>query len=154
MIQLRLAAAGIAAATLVTCGPPDHRTLLAQTWTCAMTTVTGDLTSDYRETVTFRPSGEYQTRATIIATKPDLRATMNMEWSGRWQLSADTFVRDFIGIKAVSGDYSGIPMTQDRLDAAADAFRSAPASERGKVITLNATQFVIETSTTPLSCKR
>lgn len=119
-----------------------------------MTTVTGDLTSDYRETVTFRPSGEYQTKATIIATKPNLRATMNMEWSGRWQLIDDTFVREFVGIEAISGDYSGIPMTQDRLDAAADAFRSAPASERGKVITLNATQFVIETSTTPLSCKR
>ena len=119
-----------------------------------MTTVTGDLTSDYRETVTFRPSGEYQTKATIVATKPNLRATMNMEWGGRWQLTDDTFAREFVGIKAVSGDYSGIPMTQDRLDAAADAFRSAPASEQGKVVTLNATQFVIETSTTPLNCKR
>ncbi len=119
-----------------------------------MTTVTGDLKSDYREIVTFRPSGEYQTKATIVATKPNLRATMNMEWSGRWQLSEDTFVRDFVGIKAVSGDYSGIPMTQDRLDAAADAFRNAPASERGKIITLTATQFAIETGTTPLSCTR
>ena len=154
MTHVRIAAACLAATMVVACGPPDRRTLLAQTWTCEMTTVTGDLTSDYRETVTFRPSGEYQTKATIIATKPNLRATMNMEWSGRWQLIDDTFVREFVGIEAISGDYSGIPMTQDRLDAAADAFRSAPASERGKVITLNATQFVIETSTTPLSCTR
>jgi hypothetical protein len=119
-----------------------------------MTTVTGDLTSDYRETVTFRPSGEYQTRATVIAINPAMRATINLEWGGRWQLSDGVFTREFAGIKAVSGDYSGKPMTQERLDAAAEAFRNTPPNESGKVVTLNATQFVVETSTTPLMCKR
>lgn len=119
-----------------------------------MTTVTGDLTSDLRETVTFRPSGEYQTRASVIATNPAMRATLNLEWNGRWQLTGDTFVRDFAGIKAVSGDHNGAPMTQELLDKAADAFRSTTISERGKVLTLNETQFVLETSTTPLNCKR
>lgn len=119
-----------------------------------MTTVTGDLTSDYRETVTFRPSGEYQTRATVVATNPNMRATMNLEWSGRWQLLDDTFVREFAGIKAVSGDYSGRAMTDERLEAAANAFRSAPPSESGRVLTLNTTQFVVETGASPLVCKR
>ncbi len=119
-----------------------------------MTTVTGGLTSDYREVVTFRSSGDYQTKATIVATNATMEATMNMEWSGRWNLTGDAFEREFIGIKAVSGDYSGIPMTQDRLDAAADAFRSAPTSERGKVATLDANKLVIATSADPLTCRR
>lgn len=119
-----------------------------------MTTVTGDLTSDYNETVSFRPNGEYQTRATVIATNPKMRATMRMEWRGRWQLMNDDFVREIGGIKAVSGDYSGTPMTQERLDAAAEAFRKAPGSETGKVVTLNEKQLLIETSGNTLSCKR
>lgn len=154
MTSLRITTACLAATMAVACGPPDRRTLLAQTWTCEMTTVAGDLTTAYRETVNLRPSGEYQTRATVIMTNPEMNATMNLEWSGRWQLSEDTFVREFVGHKAVSGERNGIPMSQERLDAAADAFRRAPPIESGKVLTLNATQFVVETSTTPLSCKR
>ncbi len=155
MTQSHIVAAWLAAGTLAGCGgPPDRKAMLAQTWTCEMTTVVNDLTSDYREVVTFRPNGDYQTRATVIATNPTMQATMNMEWSGRWKLTEDMFQREFIGIRAVSGDYSGIPMTKDRLDAAADAFRSAPTSERGKIITLNEKQLVIETSGSPLSCTR
>ena len=139
---------------VVACGPPDRQTLLAQTWTCEMTTVTGDLTSDLRETVSFRPNGEYQTKASVVATNPAMRATLNLEWRGRWQLSDDTFVRDFSGIKAVSGDRNGVPMTQELLDKAAGAFRSTTISERGKILTLSETHFVLETNTTPLNCRR
>jgi len=152
--QFRVVLTFLVALAVTACGPPDRRTLFAQTWTCAMTTVTGDLTSDYSETVSFRPSGEYQTRATVTATNPSMRATMHLEWSGRWQLLEDDFVREMAGIKAVSGNYGGTPMTQERLDAAANAFRNAPASETGKVVALNEKQLVIETSGNTLSCKR
>lgn len=155
MRRIRLILACPAALAVASCGgPPDRRAILAQTWTCEMTTVVNDLTSDYREVVSFRPNGEYQTKATVVATNATMQATMNMEWNGRWRLSEDTFEREFIGIKAVSGDYGGIPMTQDRLDAAAEAFRSAPTSERGTITTLNETQLVIESGANALTCTR
>lgn len=135
-------------------GKPDRRTLLAQTWTCEMTIEANGLTSRYRETVSLRPSGDYQTKATIVATNESVDATMNLEWTGRWRLSGDAFERDFLGIKAISGETRGEPMDQVLLDRAADAFRSAPTSERGTISELTEHLLVIDTNSAPLTCKR
>lgn len=119
-----------------------------------MSSVGHGFTSEYREVLTLHRNGDYQTSASIVATGGASDATMQLAWTGRWRIAGDAFERDFIGIKAVSGERRGEPMPQSLLDRAADAFRSAPASERGRISQLTDHLLVIETDADPLTCKR
>jgi len=133
---------------------PDQKTLMTQTWTCNMTSETDGLRTDFTETVTFRPSGDYRSTASVHATKGDTKAGVNLEWAGQWILTQGKFRRTFVGLKATSGEINGITLTQDRLDAAATEFRRGPTAEEGKILTLDAHELKIETNFDPLVCKR
>ena len=152
----RAMALSLAAAALAGCGgsAPDQKTLMAQTWTCAMTSETDGLRTDFTETVTFRPSGDYRSTASVHATKGDTKAIMNLEWAGQWAVTQGKFHRTFVGLKALSGDINGISLTQDRLDAAATEFRRGPTAEEGKLLTLDAHELKIETNFDPFVCRR
>ena len=154
-IPIGLALGGMALA-VAACGapPPDRQTLMAQDWTCEMISEADGLKSQFVETVSLRPSGDYRSTARVIATSPTTRATMQLEWTGRWTLSDDTFRRTFSGLKATSGEVNGIALTQDRLDKAASEFRRGPVAEEGTVLSLSEREMSIATSFDPMTCRR
>lgn len=112
------------------------------------------LKSLFVEMVSMRPSGDYRSKATVTATSDTTTATMQLEWTGRWTLSGDTFRRTFSALKATSGEVYGVALTQDRLDKAASEFRRGPVAEEGAVLSLSEREMTIATNFDPMTCRR
>lgn len=134
--------------------PPDRQTLVAQDWTCEMISEADGLESLFVETVSLRPAGDYHSKAKVTATSNTTTATMQLEWTGRWTLSGDTFRRTFSALKATSGEVNGVTLTQDRLDKAASEFRRGPVAEEGEVLSLGMREMTIATNFDPMTCIR
>jgi cellulase/cellobiase CelA1 len=156
--QIRLSPALAGVALLATaCGPPqppDRQTMIAQDWTCEMISEADGLKSLFVETVSLRPAGDYQSKATVTATNLATSATMQLEWTGRWALSGDTLRRTFSGLKAGSGEANGVALTQDLLDKAASEFRRAPVGAEGRLVSLSEREMTIATNFDPITCRR
>lgn len=128
--------------------------MMAQDWTCEMISEGNGLTSRFVETVSLRPDGDYRSTATVTATGPATRATMQLEWAGRWTLSGDTFKRTFQGLKATSGETNGVALTQDLLDKAASEFRRGPVGAEAQVMSITEREMTLKTNFDPLNCTR
>jgi hypothetical protein len=153
-IWLTLAATALIVAACGAPSPPDRKTMMAQDWTCEMISEGNGLTSQFVERVSLRAAGDYRSTATVTATGPALKATMQLEWSGRWTLSGDEFLRTFQGLKATSGETNGVALTQDLLDKAASEFRRGPVAAEAQVMSLTEREMTLKTSFDPLTCRR
>jgi hypothetical protein len=150
-------ALGATSLLVAACGPPppsDRKTMMAQDWTCEMISEGNGLTSRFVETVSLRAGGDYRSTATVTATGPATKATMQLEWSGRWALSGDEFQRTFQGLKATSGETNGVALTQDLLDRAASEFRRGPVGAEALVMSISEREMTLKTNFDPLTCRR
>jgi hypothetical protein len=127
---------------------------MAQDWTCEMISRADGLTSHFVESLSLSPDGAYRSRATITATSATTKATVNLEWAGRWTLSQMTFHRTFSALKATSGEVNGRALAQERLDRAASEFRRGPTAEDGDVLSLSENAMSISTAAEPMTCRR
>ena len=151
---LTLAAITLTVAACSAPSAPDRKTMMAQDWTCEMVSEGNGLTSEFVEKVSLRAAGDYRSTATVTATGPATKATMQLEWSGRWTLSGDEFQRTFQGLKATSGETNGVALTQDLLDKAASEFRRGPVAAEAQVMSLTEREMTLKTNFDPLNCSR
>lgn len=147
---------GAAALAAASCSapPPDRKTMMAHAWTCEMVSEADGLRSVYTETMDLRPAGDYRSKVAVNATGENVQVSMQLEWTGRWALSEDTFRRTFAAVKATTGERNGLALTQDLLDKAANELRRAPVAEEGRVLSLTENEMQIETNFDPMICKR